>query len=43
MVAGDVIAQVAGYRERILKMANSSTNQYFQQRAVKGTYQAILA
>ena len=43
MVAGDMIAEVAGYREGILKMANSRTNQYFQQHAVKRTYQATLA
>lgn len=35
MVAGDVIVDLAGYRERILKMVNSRTNQYLQQCTVK--------
>lgn len=43
MVAGDVIAEVAGYREGILKVVNSRTNLYFQQCTMKKTYQAISA
>lgn len=29
MVAGNVIAEAAGYREGFLKMVNSGTNTYF--------------
>lgn len=29
MVAGNVIAEAAGYREGFLKMVNSETNTYF--------------
>lgn len=35
MVAGNMVAEVVGYREGILKMVKSRTNQYSQPCAVK--------
>lgn len=38
MMAGNMVAKVAEYRERILKTVNSRTDQYFQQCAMKRTH-----
>lgn len=39
VVAGDMIAEVVGYRKGILKMVNSRTSQYFQQCTMMRIYQ----